>query len=156
ESAMLDFAEKHDFDRIVLIQATSPLTSSADLDAALVQMDREGADSLLTGTHEFRFRWAAGPDGVASATNYDPVARPRRQDWGGELVENGAFYVTSREALLRTRCRLSGKVAFYPMPPHTAVEIDNPEDWQVLEALVQRHSHHQAKGKGIKLLVTDV
>ena len=29
--------------------------------------------------------------------NYDPAKRPRRQDWDGELIENGAFYFTTKE-----------------------------------------------------------
>ena len=31
--------------------------------------------------------------------NYDPAKRPRRQDWDGELIENGAFYFTTKEVI---------------------------------------------------------
>ena len=40
--------------------------------------------------------------------NYDPAKRPRRQDWEGELVENGAFYFTTKEVMEREACRLRG------------------------------------------------
>jgi len=30
--------------------------------------------------------------GGVIAANFDPKKRPRRQDWDGELVENGMFY----------------------------------------------------------------
>lgn len=33
--------------------------------------------------------------------NFDPQRRPRRQDWNGELVENGMVYVAKRSLLLR-------------------------------------------------------
>lgn len=157
ESAMIDFADKYDFDRMVLIQATSPLTTSKDLDLALRKLEETSADSLLSGTHEFRFRWKDSGTGFVVPTNYDPAVRPRRQDWDGELVENGAFYITARDALLRTRCRLSGNIAFWPMPPHTAVEIDTPDDWSVMEALVRKlKSKGEALASKIKLLITDV
>lgn len=31
--------------------------------------------------------------------NLDPAHRPRRQDWDGELVENGSFYFTTKELI---------------------------------------------------------
>jgi len=159
EAVMLDFARRHSFDRLVLIQATSPLTTAQDLDGALRHMDATGADSLLTVTHEHRFRWRLGADGFVEAVNYDPVRRPRRQDWSGELCENGAFYVCSRDGLLETSCRLHGKIAHYVMSGHTAVEIDEPSDWEILEALMRRLATREraaAKTSDIRLLITDV
>lgn len=32
--------------------------------------------------------------------NLDPVNRPRRQDWDGELCENGSLYFTTRDLIL--------------------------------------------------------
>src|SRR3989338_2676554 len=49
ESVMLHFAEQVDFDILNLVQATSPLTSSEDLDKAIEQFFAENDDSLLTG-----------------------------------------------------------------------------------------------------------
>jgi YrbI family 3-deoxy-D-manno-octulosonate 8-phosphate phosphatase len=164
ESAMLDYAENNQFDRMVLVQATSPLTTSGDLDGAIAHMEELGADSLLSGTHEFRFRWGRDQAGTVVAENYQPVTRPRRQDWAGEFMENGAFYVTSHTLLLESRCRISGKIAFWVMPGHTAVEIDTPDDWEILEALVAKAakksqptaaSSNQAP-RDIRLLITDV
>ena len=40
--------------------------------------------------------------------NYDPAKRPRRQDWDGELIENGAFYFTTKEVMEREECGSSG------------------------------------------------
>ena len=136
ESALLHFAQETEFDRVVLLQATSPLTTAADIGGALKTMDALHADSLLSVTHEHRFRWRL--DGAfVRAENYDPQLRPRRQDWGGELIENGAFYVSGRSGLLATGCRLNGKVAHWVMPGRTAVEIDRPEDWEILESFVR-------------------
>jgi YrbI family 3-deoxy-D-manno-octulosonate 8-phosphate phosphatase len=136
ESVMLDLAGREDFARMVLLQATSPLTTHQDLDAALALMSDSGADSLVTVTHEHRFRWTATGAGLATPDNYDPVRRPRRQEWSGDHYENGAFYVSSRELLLKTKSRLHGKVAAYVMPRATAIEIDEPGDWALLEALL--------------------
>lgn len=159
ESAMLDFATKHELDVMVLIQATSPLLESSHLTAALEQYRQTGCDSLLSVTREHRFRWTQQGDEV-KPDNYEPRHRPRRQDWPGELVENGAFYVTTKQALLATGCRLSGRILAYEMPPATALEIDEPADWRNAEERLlarkgARSSIHE-RAEQIQLLAMDL
>jgi len=159
ESALLEFAERHEFARVVLIQATSPLLTSADLDAALAHMDERRADSLLSVTNEHRFVWREEEGGFVHPVNYDPLDRPRRQDWRGELFENGAFYVTSREALLQSGCRVSGRIAAWPMSPLTALELDEPEDWRRVELLLTEREQGgdlTARAQAVELVVSDV
>lgn len=155
ESAMFDFAAAHpEFDVLALVQATSPLTRPEDFLGARATFLAEGADSLVTVTRQRRFRWSATADG-AEALNYDPAARPRRQDWEGELIENGAFYFTRKALLEGAKCRLGGRVCVYEMPAHTSFEVDEPEDWTILEALARRHGY-TPPGKPIRLLALDV
>ena len=40
------------------------------------------------------------PDKNTVPLNFDPARRPRRQDWPGDLVENGMFYFARRELVL--------------------------------------------------------
>ena len=138
ESALLDFAGRFDFDTVVLIQATSPLLSAADLSGALDKLSDSGADALLSVVREHRFIWKPEADGMVTPANYDPLLRPRRQEWDGELIENGAFYITSKKALLASGCRLSGRTTFYEMSRKTAVELDEPEDWILTEHLMNK------------------
>ena len=37
---------------------------------------------------------------ITEAENLKPARRPRRQDWDGELSENGSFYFATRELLM--------------------------------------------------------
>ena len=71
--------------------------------------------------------------------NYDYNERPRRQDFPGMLMENGAFYISTIAAISKSKNRLSGKINMYMMPEYTAYEIDEPADWLILEQL---HKHH--------------
>ncbi len=158
ESALVEFAQNHRFDRVILIQATSPLLTGSDLSGAIENLDQSKADSLLSVTRQHRFLWQAKSDGTMSPTNYDPLHRPRRQDWNGELFENGAFYITSRRALLETGCRISGRVDAWEMSSDTAVELDEPYDWDIAEQQLQ-HKKGLAIAErcaSIELLVTDV
>ena len=68
-------------------QATSPLITPEDFQAGWKTMCNTGADSLVTAVRAHRFLWSVESSGVAVAKNYDPLRRPRRQDWNGELIE---------------------------------------------------------------------
>lgn len=139
ESAMLEFASAHDFDTIALIQATSPLLGAGDLDRGFAAYAEEGTDSVLSVVRQKRFHWAADESGLAHPTNYDVFRRPRRQEFDGYLVENGAFYITSRERLLATGNRVSGNIRAVEMGEDSFFEIDEPSDWVIIEALMRKN-----------------
>jgi len=132
ESVMLHFMSQVDFDVLVTVQATSPLLTARDLDIALVQFREQQLDSMLSAVRTKRFFW----NDDATPINYDPMHRPRRQDFHGILMENGAFYITQRKILHGHQCRLGGRIGIYEMDESTAVEIDEPEDWERVERLL--------------------
>jgi len=154
ESAMLEFARDVPFDVICLVQATSPMTRALDFAAAREQFLAVDADSLVTGTMTKRFFWSPAGEPL----NYDPATRPRRQDFAGSFLENGAFYFTRREVLEVQHCRLGGSVSVFEMPAESALEIDEPDDWAAAEALLaKRRSNADAARIGaIGALVIDV
>ncbi len=156
ESAMLEFASGHDFDTIVLIQATSPLLTGEDLDQGLAVYNGTDADSVLSVVRQKRFCWGQSEDQNVRPLNYDHRNRPRRQEFEGYLVENGAFYITGRESLLRSECRISGKIRAVEMCEDTYYEIDEPEDWVIMEALMRRREMKMRNDiPDIKMFLTD-
>ncbi|MBE5843370.1 MAG: acylneuraminate cytidylyltransferase [Butyrivibrio sp.] len=138
EFAMLEFAEKYEFDNIVLIQATSPLLAASDLDAGFKAYKEPGTDSVLSVVRQKRFNWKIDEEGFASPSNYDVFNRPRRQEFDGYLVENGAFYITSKELLLKSKNRVSGKIKAVEMPEDSFFEIDEPSDFEIIEGLMKK------------------
>ena len=154
ESVMLHAAQVLDFDVLATIQATSPLVQPEDFQKAYSIFKAGSYDSLLTAVRTKRFFW--NDDGTA--LNYIPQQRPRRQDFSGSLMENGAFYFTKRSALEHTNCRLGDDVCIYEMTAESAVEIDEQEDWALVERdLLERRSQslNETLAK-IKLLAVDV
>lgn len=157
ELAMLEFAESYDFDNIVLIQATSPLLTGDDLDKGFKLFSDAETDSVLSVVRQKRFVWQANEKGTFPV-NYDYLKRPRRQEFDGYLVENGAFYITSKNMLLSSGCRISGRVAACEMPEETYYEIDEPSDWVIIENLLRRKYANIQKLQllnKIKLFITD-
>mgnify|MGYP005710429107 FL=1 len=140
EPVVLDVLHHHPIGQqattVVLMQATSPLTRPADLDAALQQMEAAHLDSLLSVVEHHVFQWSLGQNGTATPLNYDPQHRPRRQDIPDRVAENGAFYIASRKVWDAEACRLGGRTGAYVMQPWQAWEIDTEDDWFRLEQVV--------------------
>ncbi|MET0986209.1 MAG: HAD family hydrolase [Steroidobacteraceae bacterium] len=149
EAVMLELAAKVECDVLALIQATSPLTRAEDFQVARARFEREELDSLVTGVELKRFFWSH--DG--RPLNYDPARRPRRQDFAGTVMENGAFYFTRSSLLARTGSRLGGRIGVHVMENECAPELDEPSDWPVIEGLLRRR---MTIAKDIRMLVVDV
>jgi len=158
ESAMLEFAKKYPvFNYIILIQATSPLLENSHLTRGIKKYFSKKYDSLLSVARQKRFIWKEKNSQV-KPVNYNPFKRPFSQDFKGFLVENGAFYITKRENLIESCCRISGKIGAYEMPEETYHELDNYNDWQIIENLLilRKRRILRKKTKKIKMIIFDV
>lgn len=134
ESVMLEYIDSiklSDSDTFMLVQATSPFTQKNHFNEGLELFDKH--DSVLSCCESKRFSWRDG-----KALNYDIYNRPRRQDFEGTLIENGAFYISSVADIKKTKNRISGDITTYKMPEFTYTEIDEPEDWIVAESLMKK------------------
>lgn len=156
ESVMLEYINSEELnpeDVFMLVQATSPLTQTIHFTEALQMYSKGNFDSMITCVRNYRFFWAEN----GSSLNYDYMNRPRRQNFHGTLMENGAFYINRIKNILKNGNRLGGKIGVYEMPEYTATEIDEPDDWMILENLMYKHVlKEQSKDKKIKLFLSDV
>ncbi|CAM4043728.1 acylneuraminate cytidylyltransferase [Flavobacterium antarcticum] len=154
ESAMLECAEliNYEFDVFCLLQATSPLTRSEDINNALQKITDENKTSVLSVVKTHRFIW--NQDGTAQ--NYDVFNRPRRQDFKGLLIENGAIYASTKEAFLNSKNRVSNTIGLIEMPEETLMEIDSMSDWSIVEQLLATRQKNIKKQTRLDYLVLDV
>lgn len=155
ESVMLEYINSAHLSNdtvFMLVQATSPLTQTTHFNEALQTYSGGSYDSMLSCVRNHRFYW--NEDG--SSLNYDFMNRPRRQDFKGILMENGAFYINKVGNILESGNRLSGKIGIYEMPEYTATEIDEPDDWFIIEELMRRHVLSEKPIKKVKLFLSDV
>lgn len=152
ESAILEFSKiiDFDFDRFVLLQATSVFTKSNDINRAIKKIG-EGYDSVVSVVPVHRFYWEDN-----KPVNYNPVDRPRRQDFKGTLVENGAIYITTKNALQSSGIRISGKICCLEMPEASYTEIDSETDWKVAEIIQKELLIKQKNPNRIDILALDV
>lgn len=155
EMAMLEFAKNinNEFDIICLLQATSPLTTSKEIDACLSKIELEKFDSALSVVESKRFIWSDAGESL----NYDYLDRPRRQEFNGQLIENGAIYTARKDTFLSNKNRIGNSIGIVKMPEDTLIEIDEPSDWIISESLLQnRIGKFKGLPKPIRAIVFDV
>lgn len=153
ETAIMEFCESidYDFDVFCLLQATSPFTKQADINNCLNKLN-DGFDSALTVVNTHRFLW----DEDGKALNYNPHERPRRQDFKGLLVENGAVYTTTKSTLKKYKNRIGVNTAVVKMPEDSLLEIDSENDWVAVESLLIERQKRVKASKKITHVVLDV
>ncbi|AUS04126.1 acylneuraminate cytidylyltransferase [Pseudotamlana carrageenivorans] len=153
EYAMLEFCESinYQFDIFCLLQATSPFTTRTDINACLESLNKD-YDSALTVVNTHRFLWNEN----GTPINYDPLNRPRRQDFNGLLVENGAVYTATKAVLQKHKNRLGEHTAVVRMPEDSLLEIDSESDWIAVESLLIERQKRSKTSAKITHVVLDV
>ncbi|AND91114.1 CMP-N,N'-diacetyllegionaminic acid synthase [Bradyrhizobium diazoefficiens] len=129
------------FERIVALQATSPIREPDDIEKALATFDREHLDSLLSVCEvEDYFNWRIGQNGP-EPINYDYHNRRMRQQIEKRYLENGSFYVLIPSLLREQNNRLGGKIGFHLMERHKMFQIDRPEDVKLCGAIMRSYGY---------------
>ncbi len=155
ESVILEYINDKiliDSDIFILIQATSPLLESNDLINGLKKYSSPDVDSVVSCTRSKRFFWSK--DGTP--LNYDIKKRPRRQDFDGLLMENGAFYINSVGNIKANQNRLSGRIGISEMDEYKGGELDEPDDWKMAERLMMKYESQNLSFNNIKIVISDV
>jgi CMP-N,N'-diacetyllegionaminic acid synthase len=130
------------YDVVVLLQPTSPLRNSADIDATIERLIASGAPACVTlrPAHEHPY-WAFRLSDEGHLAHYvEPAAGTplRRQDLPDAWCLNGAVYAARTEWFLRERTFLSPLTVGHPMPDERSLDIDTPADVERLRSIVDR------------------
>jgi|TARA_R100001086_G_scaffold206690_1_gene122477 N-acylneuraminate cytidylyltransferase len=119
-------------DIMVMLQPTSPLRSSEDIDNAIEELFEQDVDSLFSAVElEDFFIWERNESGKLQSVNYDFENRQRRQDINGQFVENGSIYVFKPSVVLENNNRLGGKIGVSIMESWKIHEIDSYDDLEM-------------------------
>lgn len=146
ESAWLHALEALDgrlgpFERVVALQATSPIREASDIERALQTFEREELDSLLSVCEvEDYFNWRVGSNGP-EPINYDYHNRRMRQQIEKRYLENGSFYVLIPSLLREKQNRLGGRIGMQLMERHKMFQIDRPEDIKLCAAIMRSYGY---------------
>ena len=141
---MLDYLKDHgsyEPTHVLLLQSTSPLRTTRDIDASVELYEKRGADSLvsLCRTEQGLFSKNDGDaveilhDGYASGTN--------RQDLLPTYKLDGCMIYLIRTDVLREKHTfLAGKIVGYEIPRWRAVDLDEAQDFVVGERIFKEQN----------------
>ena len=128
-----------EYDYVVLLQPTSPLRISEDIDRCLELCEQQGAPACVSVRRSREnpcWTFRIGPDGYMSPLVSNGNHSGRRQDYPIFFVLNGAVYVARPDWLKRTRSFVAAGTIAYVMPEERSLDIDEEEDFQRFISLV--------------------
>lgn len=129
------------YDVGVLLQATSPMRTAADIDGALAEMDRTGSPSVASVTEPTKspfWMYRVGDDGRLVSLFPDVVESPkRRQELPRSYVLNGAVFAFD-VAWFRTRRKFTCEETVpYVMPQERSIDVDTALDLALADLLLR-------------------
>ena len=140
EDAVIHVLEKVDeaYDYVVLLQATSPLRSAADIDGAIERCHGSGMPACVTVTESAKspfWMFRIGADGNLVPL-FGPPSSRRRQDVPTAYVPNGAVYVARVPWFQENRTFYGEKTVAHVMPPERSLDVDSAWDLEMVRALL--------------------
>ena len=138
EIVVEEFLKNNYCDYLVLIQATNLFIKTKYIDLAIKKLvkNKKKYDSLLSVVKSKYFIWKRNKDLIISK-NYSLKRRPRSQEIkDNEFIENGSFYIFSRNKFLKLKNRLHGKITHFEMPKESIFELDEKEDFRIISKLI--------------------
>ncbi|XP_020713560.1 N-acylneuraminate cytidylyltransferase A isoform X2 [Ceratitis capitata] len=131
-----EFLRAHNnVEKFALFQCTSVFLKNQYIIEALKQFVSK--DCVFAATRSHKLRWQRQADEAVIPLNFDPMHRPRRQDWLGELIETGMFYFATRHLVVTENRFQNEKCGIVEIDPADAMEIDTYTDVVVAQCLIQ-------------------
>ena len=137
-------------DAVVLLQPTSPLRTSDDIDNAIELYLELRADVVASATpspyipHFTLVETSRGSPWALPSKSNAPFRQSRQrapETWG----LNGAIYVASRRVVFECKNHYEAeRYAIYPMPEERSLDIDSELDFEMAEWLMTRRKASQA------------
>jgi N-acylneuraminate cytidylyltransferase/CMP-N,N'-diacetyllegionaminic acid synthase len=128
------------YDYFVLLEPTSPLTESSDIDSALEKMVKQESTSLVsvakvTESHP-SFCVELTQDDIMIPINKNNMKNiPRRQDVKPLYFYDGSLYISEIEEFIKQKSFFHDKTMGHVMPLWKSIEVDSMLDFYIVETI---------------------
>lgn len=144
----LNWFEKKDiqFDIIILLQTTSPLRNTGDIDNALRLFLEKCPESLISISENSPY-WSFKidkKDYLRPVFNWN-YFKKRRQDLPKSYVPNGAIFIFTPKTLLKNKRLYYKETLPYVMPIERSIDIDNEVDFKLVEIIIKNEKNNNKK-----------
>lgn len=131
------------YDYVVLLQPTSPLRTSNDIDNAIEQCIIHNKDSCVSVTKVKKspfWMYSIGSEGNLLPFLDSILRNKNRQEHPTLYVPNGAIYVSKCNVFLKIKSFYGENTGAYVMPPERSVDIDDRLDFLFTRMLIEERS----------------
>ncbi|MBU0591476.1 MAG: acylneuraminate cytidylyltransferase family protein [Candidatus Micrarchaeota archaeon] len=126
-----DYGQVKKGDFLFQLFATAPMLTAESIAQCVNTLKQsKDHDSIFTATDECGWFWFRG-----KPVNYKPKELPRSQDAEHVVKESTGLYGITRDALLKTKCRIGEKPKMFIIPHEESVDIDSDLEFQFAEHL---------------------
>jgi CMP-N-acetylneuraminic acid synthetase len=141
-----EFDPGNSCDAIMLLQPTSPIRTGIQIDAAINLFDKHPeANSLISvcemhDVHPARMYWK---DGISLSPILPEFEQTMRQDIPAAFFRNGSIYLTRISSFVLQHSVMIKPSICFEMPASQLLNIDEPRDIFIAEALIQAWKEHK-------------
>ncbi|MGP1586911.1 MAG: cytidylyltransferase domain-containing protein [Treponemataceae bacterium] len=121
------------YDAIITMQPTSPLTSVETLNDAIEYFINGKFDTLISVVNKPHLSWQEKDNKIIP--NYKE--RLNRQLLPKNYLETGAFLIVNRKTIT-DKTRIGKNIGVFEVPEREAIDIDDVTDWVMTETLMKR------------------
>ena len=115
---------------IALLYCTAPLRQASDIAETVNLVDSSEYDSALTLVETSDYLWTRNGD------VFEPRTRAaRQQERWNQYKENKAVYVFRIRDIMKSGCRLNGRIGSILMDADRSIDIDTIEEFRIAEAI---------------------
>ncbi len=143
----LDHHDSAKADYVLLLQPTSPLRSTSDLNTAITMATQQDAVAVvsvsLMNQHPY-YAQVIQNDGTLAEFMSTDQAYSQRQELPQVYAPNGAIYLNKRESLLQDRTFVPRKTLAYVMPPERSLDIDTAWDFYLADLILKDKYAHKS------------
>jgi len=126
KALLIDFVNRYDCDRLVVLQPTSPIRINGLIDKAIKRFEETGVDTLATGFISCQYEW----------TSVDNIPRQKLKGWFYDIYIHKPYYLKQGKYWGDKReCMIIDEYYNY--------EIDTQCDWVILEALMKKYANNK-------------
>ena len=137
-----DMIKSKNYDYFVLLEPTSPLTESTDVDAALERVIENKYSSLVsitkvTGSHPSFCVELSENNTIIPFDKKSIKNIARRQDVRPLYNYDGSLYVSNVKEFIKNKSLFHDKTAGFVMPSWKSIEIDSLLDFYIVETILK-------------------
>jgi CMP-N,N'-diacetyllegionaminic acid synthase len=127
------------YNSVLLLQPTSPLRNTEDIDGCLSLVERTNAKSVVSVTEaDIHPYWTYRLSADQTMTRFvDGAPIARRQDLPEACALNGAMYFAQAQWLRDSGSLVGVETLAYVMSKEHSVDLDTPLDWKFAELLMK-------------------